>query len=167
MAAYAFGLLYEGFMSEHYAGLLTFTFADKEAAGRAYSRLGPDASNADRDLAVQRLIRADPANPQGWDAAAYDDALEHGRLTVDGLRDLDRSYALSFFDRTGAVWRVGFALDHWGELTPQLRLDAEKEANDALKEQGINTQLAERMQSIRSPEGQLAAVLIRAQAAGR
>jgi hypothetical protein len=167
LAIYAAGLLYEGFIADGYGGLLTLSLVDKMAAQRAYDGLSAGAPEAERASAAWRLARADPANPESWNALAYDDWLKNGRLTADGLRDLDHSYALTYLDGSGAVWRVGFALDHWSDLTPQLRLDVQAEALDALQQQDTNTALAERMRSVQDPAGRLASALIEAEAAKR
>jgi hypothetical protein len=160
LALYALGLLYEGFVGGRYSGALTWPLVDKTAAERAYDRLPPGAAPAERAAAAERLIEADPANPESWTAVAYADWGAHGQLTQKGLEALDHSYAVSFFDRPGAVWRVGFALENWADLTPQIRQDVLKEAAIALQDPHLTTPMKARLAAIRSPEGRLAAQLL-------
>jgi hypothetical protein len=160
LALYALGLLYEGFASGRYSGALTYPFIDKTAAERAYDRLPPGAPPPERAAAAERLIQADPANPESWTAVAFADRETHGRLTAKGLEALDHSYAVSFFDRPGAVWRVSFALENWADLTPQIRQDVLKEANITLNDPHLVTPMKAHLATIHSPEGRLAAQLL-------
>jgi hypothetical protein len=161
LACYSIGLLYEGFISERYSGLLTYPFVDKPAAERAYDRLGSSAAGPERAIAAQRLVTADPASPESWNAVAFDDWLAHGRrLSPAGLTALDHSYAVSFFDRPSAVWRICFALENWAEMTPELRKDVMAEAAVALKDPRLGPELRDRAKSVQGPEGRLAALMI-------
>jgi hypothetical protein len=163
LSAYSIALLYEGFISDHYSGFWTYPFVDKPAAERAYDRLPANASGAERTAAAQRLVMGDPANPESWAAVAYADYVTNGRLTPKGVLALDHSYAVSFFDRRGAVWRINFALENWVALSPDLRKQVLTEAGVALKDSYLRPELKPRLLKIRSPEGRLAALLLLAQ----
>jgi hypothetical protein len=160
LAIYSAGLLYEGFISDRYSGLLTYPFVDKPAAERAYDRLTVGAPIAERAAAAQRLIEADPANPESWNAVAYADWLAHGGLSAAGLVAFDHSYTVSFFDRPQAVWRVSFAVDNWASLTPDLRKDVMAEAKVILHDPTLGPELRDRLGAVQSPAGRLAAILI-------
>jgi hypothetical protein len=162
LCLYALGLLYEGFIAGKYSDILTYPFADKPAAQRAYDGLGPTTPAGARGAAAGRLARANPADPESWNAVAYADWLEHRGLTRAGLLALDHSYALAFFDRHQAVWRVSFALENWQGLTPELRKDVLEEAAVALRDADLRPRLSERLRTVQSPAGRFAAALIRA-----
>lgn len=162
---HAFGLFYEGFVSDHYFALLTAPFADRPAAERAYARLPAAASAQARAASAERLVDADPTDPRSWTAVAYEDWLAHGRLTPIGAEALDRSYTVSFFDRRIAVWRVAFALDNWTDIAPRVRRDVLLEARLALSDPGLAEALKPHLKTARSPSGRLAAALLAAEAA--
>jgi hypothetical protein len=162
LSVYSLGLVYEGFVGDSYAGVLTFPLIDKAAAQRAYARLPTDAPAAERQAAALRLIQADPTNPQSWTAVAYADWTKNGRLSSTGVEALDHSYAFSFFDRRNAIWRVGFALENWGDLPPELRQDVITEARVALNDPVLAPELAKRLSAVRDPAGRLAAAMISA-----
>lgn len=161
LCAYALGLLYEGFLAPRYLGVLSYPFVDRPAAQRAYGRIAADAPPpAVLQAAAQRLVRADPADPKSWNAVAYADWTAHGHLTAEGVEALGRSYAVSFFDYRGAVWRVDFALQNWAQLTPQIRQEALTEGDIALRNAVLAPRLRARLQTLRSPEGRLAAMML-------
>jgi hypothetical protein len=160
LSLYSVGLLYEGFVSDRYSGVLTYPFKDKPAAERAFDRLPSDAAASRRAAAARLLVEADPVNPESWNAVAYADWLAHGGLSADGVRALDHSYAVSFFDRPQAVWRVAFAVENWAGLTPEIRKDAIAEARVVLQDPKLGPELRVRLQAVQSPSGRLAAVLI-------
>jgi hypothetical protein len=164
-ATYAFGMLYEGFIEDHYAGVFTYPFVDLPAAERAYQRLGPNASLAERAVAARRLVEADPTNPDSWTAVSYVENLKAGGMSEAAITDLDHSYAVSFFYRRGGVWRIGYALENWGALPVSLRKDVLTEAAVMLKDPTLGPKLRDRLKTIRSPQGRLAAAMILAQAA--
>jgi hypothetical protein len=164
LAAYSLGLPYEGFIADQYSGFLTYPFVDKPAAERAYQRLGPNAPIAEREIAARRLIQADPANPGSWNAVSYVEYLKAGRLSPKALEALDHSYAVSFFDGEGAGWRIGFALQNWADAPLALRKDVLTEAGVMIKDPALGPKLKARLQTVTSPEGRLAAIMILASA---
>jgi hypothetical protein len=160
LAVWSFGLLYEGFIADHYSGLFTYPFIDKPAAERAYQRLPTSATVAERELAARRLIEADPTNPDSWNAVSYVEFLKAGGMSPKAIEALDHSYAVSFFDRPGAVWRIGYALENWAALPPSLRQDVLTEARVALKDPVLGPRLRARLNDIRDPAGRLASLMI-------
>ncbi|MCI3132725.1 hypothetical protein [Phenylobacterium aquaticum] len=90
---------------------------------------------------------------------AYIDFREHGRLTAQGERDLAQSYDLAPYDPFAASWRVKFALDHWGDLSPATRKAAHAEALAFLQVGSQVANMRNTLSSIRSGEGQLIAAL--------
>jgi len=90
---------------------------------------------------------------------AYIEAERLGRLGPQGLTHLSRSYDLVPLDASAAPWRVRLALEHWGQLTPDIRMAVYREAmafgRSGSREADVRPVLA----SIRNPEGRLAAAL--------
>lgn len=160
LAIYAFGLLYEGFIADRYAGVFTHPFIDEPAAVRAYQRLPVNAPIAERAISATRLVQADPTNPNSWAAVCYADWLADGGPSPRVVQALERSYQVSFFDRHAALWRVGFALENWPALSPDLRQRVLVEARTALNDPLLGPKLRERLAGVRNPEGRLAALLI-------
>ena len=108
------------------------------------------------DLAVgaQAAARASALAPYDSSARlrlAYIDALD-GDLGPEGLKALELSYELLPFDHYVAAWRVRFALDHWGQLTPSLRARVESEAF-AFARTSRRTEMISALSSVRSPIG--------------
>lgn len=164
LAIYAFGLVYEGFVEDHYSGALTYPFVDEAAAWRAYRALPATAPLALRERRVRRLVEADPADAGTWTAVSYLEFLKGGRMTPAAVTALDHGYALSFFDRRDAVWRIGFALENWSALPVELRKDVLTEAAVALKDPALADKLKARLKAVSSPEGRLAALMVEAEA---
>jgi hypothetical protein len=164
LAAWSFALVYEGFISDHYSSTFTWPFIDEPAAERAYQRLSPNAPVKEREIAAYRLIQADPTNPDSWIAVSYVEFLKAGSMSPKALEALDHSYAVSFFDRQGGVWRIGYALENWAALPPSLRKDVLTEADVALKDNVLGPKLKARLAQVKSPQGQLAAIMMQAQA---
>ena len=160
LAAWSFGLLYEGFFADHYLGFFTYPFVDEPAAERAYQRLAPNAPIAERAIAAQRLIEADPTNPDSWNAIAYVEYAKAGRLSPKALEALDHSYAVSFFDPTGGIWRISFALENWPALTPALRANVTTEATVMLKDPTLGPRLKAQLLQIHNPAGRMAAMFM-------
>jgi hypothetical protein len=160
LSAYSGGLLYEGFISDRYSGILTYPFVDRPSAQRAFDRLAEDAPPSERAQSALRLVQADPGSPNSWNAVAYADWLNHHGLTAAGVTALEHSYTISAFDRTNAVWRVGFALENWAALTPGLRRQVMTEAQLVLHDVDLEPDLLDRLRAVRSAEGQMAATLI-------
>jgi len=162
LALYSIGLLHEGFMSDHYSGLLTYPFVDQPAAERAFDRLDAKTPIARRAAVAQQLVDADPTSPESWNAVAYTDWLAHDGLSPAGVQALDHSYAVSFFDRPQAVWRVTFAAENWSSLTPELRREVMAETKVVLHDPTLGPTLRSQLNSVETPAGRMAARLLMA-----
>ena len=163
LAGYGVSLIYEGFVSERYSGILTFPFVDRAAAEHAYQGLSSNAPLSDREVASQRLLQADPANPASWDAVADVEYRKAGGvMSPSTLAALDHSYAVGFFDRTGGIWRISLALENWAAIPPSLKKDVLTEAGVMLQQPVMGPQLKARLKTIRNPQGRLTAFLLMA-----
>ena len=89
----------------------------------------------------------------------FADTTRHGRLTPAGLALFARSYDLIPYDYTVAAWRIGFGLEHWATLTPDLRsaVFAEALAFGRAGSQDVNVRAV--LSNVRDPQGRLAAAL--------
>ncbi len=161
LAAYGAGLFYEGYMANAYSGALTFPFVDRPAAERAYNALPDNTPLTVRGRAVDRLLKADPANPRNWTLVSYKDWLKDGqRLSPDGVAAFDRSYTMSPFDPDAAPWRVNFALENWDALNAGQRGAAISEANWMFEHDMVAAaDLKGRLKTIRNPAGRAMARL--------
>lgn len=160
LAAYSFGLVYEGFIADRYTGVFTFPFVDEAGAERAYHSVRQDASLAEREAAARRLVEADPTNPDSWNAVSYAEFLKAGRMSPEALMALDHSYTVGIFGRAGGVWRISYALENWSLLSQSLRSEVIAEAQTALTDPVEGPSLRARLQQVHNPEGRLATVLI-------
>ncbi len=52
---------------------------------------------------------------------AYAESAATGTLTPQGLKAMERSYAVDPVSADLTAWRIRFAAEHWRELTPSLR----------------------------------------------
>lgn len=133
--------------------IIAFAFATMAAAAAAYLAVDPDKAPVDSPLVLAigqsrsaeaalakspaDLARATEATERALSQAPYDsrarlrlafiDSLD-GDLSPEGLAALEMSYQLLPFDQYVSAWRVRFALNHWGVLTPDLRKKVEAEA---------------------------------------
>lgn len=161
LAIYGAGLFYEGYLAKGYSGVLTFPFADRSAAERAYNALPDNAPLATRGAAVDRLLKVDPANPRNWALASYVDWLAHGRqLSPAGAAAFDRSYTMSAVDPDAGPWRINFALENWDRLNASQRGEVVSEANWIfLHDYQTGLELKTRLKTIRNPAGRAMAKL--------
>jgi hypothetical protein len=121
---------------------------------RSARSLGAAAKEAQAALALS------PYNNAARLRLAYIEAAsQEGRLGPAGLVHLTQSYDLVPFDHTVAAWRIGFALEHWEQLTPEVRgaVQAEAHAFSRSGSKDVNVQAV--LRTIRNPAGRLAAAL--------
>lgn len=90
---------------------------------------------------------------------AYIDFREHGHLTAVGERQLALSYDLAPYDPFAASWRVKFALEHWGDLSPATRNAVHTEAVAFLKSGSQVADMQNALSSIRSDDGRMVAAI--------
>lgn len=167
----AFGL---GLITLTGAALLVISIADPMAPPGAWSPLAwvhdarashyidqrrpspADLSQADAESWT--ALSQSPVDDVAWLNLASSDRLRHGVLTGRGLLALKRSYDIAPFAAALSHWRIRFALENWGDLTPELRNDVIQEARTY---GGRNRYyLLQTLRGIRDPAGQLAANLI-------
>lgn len=129
---------------------------------RAYDLLvkssAPEALEA-AGVEAGRALALSPYNNSARLRLAYIDTVRRGGLGGEGLARLAQSYDLVSLDHTVAAWRVRFGLEHWRELTPELRKAVEAEALAFSRSGSQDVGMALVLQSVRNPEGRLAAAL--------
>jgi len=151
-----------------YAGLPAFPFTgrilgfsephDRRSLQAVVGATRPeDLQRAERE--AKAALALSPYNNLTRLRLAYIEAERLGRLGPVGLTHLGRSYDLVPLDASAAPWRVRLALEHWGQLTPEIRMAVYQEAmafgRSGSREADVRPVLA----SIRNPDGRLAAAL--------
>ena len=129
---------------------------------RAYSLLLASSKPSTLDLAAQEAraaLQLSPYNNSARLRLTYIDTLRRGSLGPDGLAHLARSYDLIPYDHTVAAWRVRFALEHWRELTPEVRRAVEAEALAFSRANSRDANVRSVLTSVQDREGRLAAAL--------
>ncbi|MDP1875910.1 hypothetical protein [Phenylobacterium sp.] len=139
------------------ASPLILTLGQSRAADAALAAVSPDLEAA--ALASLRAIDHTPYDSSSRLRLAYIDSLDGG-LSPQGLEHLETSYALLPLDQYVATWRVGFALEHWGDLTPELRKKVEAEAFAFLGTSRRREMLAT-LEAVDSPTGIVPAIFWR------
>ena len=97
---------------------------------RAVASTAEASSAAGRDLAradTMRSLRLSPYNSWAWCRLAYIDVQRNGVLGPDGLQALEMSYKAAPLGPSVTRWRLTFLFNHWGGLTPELRMQAQRE----------------------------------------
>ncbi len=92
-----------------------------------------NAALAQGDLATAEALSAaalaqSPYDTSAWLRLALIDAQADGKVDAEGLKALATSYQLLPYDQYTVVWRIAFCLEHWPELTPEIRAAAKAEA---------------------------------------
>jgi hypothetical protein len=135
------------------------TLGQSHAANAALS-----ATPADLGAAVEashRGLTQSPYDSSSRLRLAYLDSLD-GDLSDEGLSHLELSYELLPLDQYVSTWRVGFALEHWGALSPDLRKKVQGEALTFLKTSRRREMVAT-LEAVTSPAGAVPAVFWREQ----
>lgn len=87
----------------------------------------PSPGSADIAQARQETmlsLQQSPSNATAWLRLAYLERAPDGRLSPASLNALDKSYGVAPFGPDNTRWRLGFILDHWSQVTPDLRQSA-------------------------------------------
>jgi hypothetical protein len=129
---------------------------------RAFRLIDRSNSPADLDAASRAIGRALTLSPYSNAARlrlAYVDTVRHGRLGPAGVAQLARSYDLTPYDYSIAAWRIRFGLEHWRDLTPELRTSVHAEAMAFASGQSSEVDVKAVLRTIRDPAGRLAAEL--------
>ena len=118
---------------------------------------------ADQALAAPTpdFARAEAATRLALERAPYDNAArmklayltaKDGQPSPETLEALERSYQLLPYDHYVAIWRIGFALENWQHLPPEIKKSVEAEAF-AFAQSARRSQLMAMLREIRSPYG--------------
>lgn len=111
------------------------------------------------EAAARKALALSPYSNSARLRLTYIDTVRRGSLGPVGHEHLAKSYDLVPIDHTVAAWRVGFALEHWTEVSPEVRRAVELEARLFARAGSRDADVVSRMRSIQSPEGRLAAAL--------
>ncbi len=136
---------------------IAITLGQSRAADLALNSSPPDLEAA--ILASQLALSQTPYDSSSRLRLAYIDSLD-GKLSAEGVAHLERSYALLPLDQYVSIWRVGFALNHWGDLNPDLRRKVEIETFAVLGTRRSGQMLAT-LESVTSPTGIVPAIFWR------
>ena len=98
-----------------------------------------------------RVVALAPYDSSARLRVAYIDSLD-GKLDDEGVAALALSYQLLPFDQYVSTWRIGFALHHWGDLTPDIRRAVEAETS-AFAQTGRRRELLTVLAAVSSPIG--------------
>lgn len=101
-----------------------------------------------------------PANATSWLRLAYIDSELNDGLTADGLEALRRSYAVAPYGPDNTQWRLAFALNHWEQITPELRRRAMEEYK--VTQSTAHWRLDGLEDRVSDPAGRVAVALMRA-----
>jgi hypothetical protein len=129
---------------------------------RAFDLLSGDqtpAALAGAEAEAKRALALSPYNNAARLRLMYIDAQRRGSLGPAGLQHLARSYDLVPLDYSVAAWRVGYALEHWSQLTPEVRAAVQNEALAFGRTDSRDANVRAVLGRIRNPEGRIAAAL--------
>lgn len=136
---------------------LVLTQGQSQAANHALGASPPNIYAAVE--ASRRGLAQSPYDSSSRLRLAYLDSLDGG-LSADGIAHLERSYELLPLDQYVSTWRVGFALQHWADLPPDLRKKVENEAFVFLRTSRRREMVAT-LEAVTSPAGVVPAVFWR------
>ena len=127
---------------------------------------GADASA--RAIAASRsALRVTPYDTAALLRISFIDQQKDGRLDDEGMAALAESYRRVPIDRSVALWRIRFSLEHWDNLPVATRLAVQNEAIGAASEPGHRWPLRVRLKRIHNSQGRLIAALWELQIARR
>jgi len=136
---------------------LILTLGQSHAANVALAATPPDLTAATQ--ASHRALAEAPYDSSSRLRLAYLDSLD-GTLSPEGVAHLGLSYELLPLDQYVSTWRVGFALEHWSVLTPELRKRVETEALIFLQT-SRRREMVTTLEAVTSPAGAVPAVFWR------
>lgn len=127
-ALYAAALVFEMDFAPAGCCGLSWPTPDPVASNRRSAALDPRGQIAlvQRRAALDQLAAA-PADFDGWLRLAWADWLGRRALTRLGIGALDMSYDLRPYAGIDTPWRVGFALDNWSRLSPDIQRNVVRE----------------------------------------
>ncbi|WP_444746113.1 hypothetical protein [Phenylobacterium sp.] len=128
---------------------LVLTLGQSRTIDAALAEAPPDLRVAAE--ANGRIVALAPYDSSARLRIAYIDSLD-GQLGDEGLSALALSYQLLPFDQYVSTWRISFALNHWGNLTPDVRRAVEAETF-AFAQTGRRRELLTALAAVDSPIG--------------
>jgi hypothetical protein len=99
-----------------------------------------------------------PYDMRAWLSLLYVDYQKTGKFNPQSVFLLQRTYSLVPVDRDYGVWRVQFALEHFQQLPPDVKVNVREELVDLWFARKKNN-LAQVLKGLRNPVGHLAALL--------
>ena len=119
----------------------------------------PTPKALDQAAAASRAaIELYPYDMRAWLSLLYVDYQKTGKFNLQSALLLQRTYSLVPVDRDYGVWRVQFALEHFQQLPPDVKVNVREELVDLWFARKKNN-LAQVLKGIRNPVGHLAALL--------
>jgi hypothetical protein len=118
----------------------------------------PAVSKSDWADAVRlsrAAVRRYPYDISAWMRIAFVQS-KAGPMGPEAKAAIQKSYDLVAYDPDLAYWRVGFCLEHWSELTPEIRKAVSSEVHTVGADAGHRGKLIQVMRSVRDPAGRLA-----------
>jgi hypothetical protein len=128
------------------------------AADAALGRRDP-ASLARAAQLSRRAIALNPYDTAAWLRLASVDALQNQRLSPAGVAALKRAYDLVAIDPYVATWRLGFAMQHWGDLPAEVKTAVRTEAFALGGEQDHKSKVLDVLARVRNPQARVTASL--------
>ena len=108
------------------------------------------------DALSRQTLATAPFENGSWLRLAQSDSLRHGgHLSPAGLAALKMSYDLIEVDNIFGVSRVGLALEHWNDLSPEISKAVAEEALILGNNGARKWVLTERIRQVRNPRGRL------------
>ncbi len=113
--------------------------------------------------AIMAQLRRSPADPAAWARLAYVERLLAGRISPESAEALRRSGDVAPHAYGLTLWRVRFGLEHWDELSPDLRRSTLNEMRAIAYDWDGREALRRLASEIWNPSGRLAAGLFRSE----
>lgn len=126
-------------------------------AGRILQTPTPTPAQLDRvDALSRQTLATAPFEDGSWLRQVVTDSMRNGgHLSPKGLTALKMSYDLIGVDNSFGTYRVGLALEHWNDLTPEISEAVTREASILGSSQYRRGTLTERIRQVRNPRGRL------------
>jgi hypothetical protein len=141
------------------AGVTVFRIGggSSREAGRILETPNPTPAQLDRvDALSRQTLATAPFEDGSWLRQVVTDSMRNGgHLSPKGLKALKMSYDLIGVDNSFGVARVGLALEHWNDLTPEISKAVGDEATILGNNAGYKRLLTERIRQVRNPRGRL------------
>ena len=141
-------------------GKFGFSEAMDERGFTLLSEGGSPAALIEAEAVSQAALNLSPYNNAARLRVAYIEASHLGRLGPKAVKAFQESYDLMPVDHAVAAWRIRFGLEHWSQLTPEIRSAVRYEALAFAPLPSATVNVREILGSIRDPSGALAAAFM-------